>query len=164
MLDTLLQSLQVAEATVTATPGTGDVHVRLGDDAGDEADVVCRLLETAAGPPLVFAEGDRVLVATLRDGGTGYVLGRVARHVPAGPGQPGPEAGRVVEVVVPEGVETVRIAGRRITIAADESLALECGGGSVKIDKRGKVVVLGTDITSRAKRLHKVKGASVAIN
>ena len=63
-----------------------------------------------------------------------------------------------------DGVETVRVAGRKITIAADESLALECGGGSVRIDKRGKVVVLGTDITSRAKRLHKVKGASVAIN
>ena len=106
-------------------------------------------------------EGDRVLVAALPDGNVGYVLGRVARHVPA---EPTPEAGRVVEVVVPEGVETVRIAGRRITIAADESLALECGGGSIKIDKRGKVVVLGPDITSRAKRLHKVKGASVAIN
>ena len=65
---------------------------------------------------------------------------------------------------MPEGVETVRISGRRITIAADESVAIECGGGSVRIDKRGKVVVLGTDVTSRAKRLHKIKGASVAIN
>lgn len=160
MLDTLLQSLQVAEATVTATPATGDVHVRLGEDV----EVACQLLQTAAGPPLALAEGDRVLVATLPDGGSGYVLGRVARHVPAGRVETPPEAGRVVEVVVPEGVETVRIAGRKITIAADESLSLSCGGGSVKIDKRGKVVVLGTDITSRAKRLHKVKGASVAIN
>jgi len=159
MLDTLLPSLQAAEATVIATPATGGVHVRLGDDA----DVVCQLLQTSAGPPLALATGDRVLVVTT-GGGSGYVLGRVARHVPSASGQRAPEAGRVVEVVVPEGVETVRIAGRKITIAADESLSLECGGGSVRIDKRGKVVVLGTDITSRAKRLHKVKGASVAIN
>ena len=161
MLDTLLPSLQVAEATVTATPATGAVHVRLGDEVEE---VVCRLLQTSGGPPLALAAGDRVLVATLPDGDAGYVLGRVAQHVPAERVETPPEAGRVVEVVVPEGVETVRIAGRKITIAADESLALECGGGSVKIDKRGKVVVLGTDITSRAKRLHKVKGASVAIN
>ena len=161
MLDTLLQTLQVAEATVTATPDTGDVHVRLGDEAEER---ICRLLETATGPPLALAAGDRVLVVPLPGGDAGYVLGRVARDVPAVRAEAPPEAGRVVEVVVPDNVETVRIAGRKITIAADESLALECGGGSVKIDKRGKVVVLGTDITSRAKRLHKVKGASVAIN
>jgi hypothetical protein len=83
----------------------------------------------------------------------------VAPHRPA-PVAAGPD----VRVVAPEGVETLRLAARRITLAATESVSIECGGGSVRIDRRGKVVVLGTDITSRAKRLHKVKGASVAIN
>ena len=153
MLPTLLETLVPREADVVSLPASGAVVVR--DDAGVE--VVCSLLQTSGGAPLALSEGDRVLVTVL--GETGYVIGRVRPHVPAAPLN-----GRVVEVVVPEGVETVRIAGRRITIAADESLSLECGGGSVRIDKRGKVVVLGTDVTSRAKRLHKIKGASVAIN
>ena len=138
------------EADVTAVDGDA-VTVRTPD--GERP---CRRLHTSDGPPLALAVGDRVLVALA--GEAGYILGRLGPHRGVS------EAGRVVEIVVPEGVETVRIAGRRITIAADESVAIECGGGSVRIDKRGKVVVLGTDITSRAKRLHKVKGASVAIN
>ena len=138
------------EADVTAVDADG-VAVRTADGRP----LTCQPLQTSGGPPLVLAVGDRVVVATAGEGG--YVLGRLGP--PASP-----EAGRVVEIVVPEGVETVRISGRRITIAADESVAIECGGGSVRIDKRGKVVVLGTDITSRAKRTHKVKGASVAIN
>ncbi len=162
MLNTLLQPLAVREADVVALPASGAVRVR--DDDG--ADLSCALLQTAGGPPLVLAQGDRVLVAAAAGGETGYVLGRVGRHVGRATGPatgPATEAG-VVEVVAPDGVETVRIAGRKITIAADESLSLECGGASVRIDRRGKVVVLGTDITSRARRSHKVKGASVAIN
>ena len=139
------------EADVTAVDADA-VTVRTADGAARS----CRVLQTSGGPPLALAVGDRVLVATA--GEAGYILGRL------GPHRDVPETARVVEIVVPEGVETVRIAGRRVTIAADESVAIECGGGSVRIDKRGKVVVLGTDITSRAKRLHKVKGASVAIN
>ena len=65
---------------------------------------------------------------------------------------------------MPDGVDTVRIAGRRVTVAADDELLLTCGGGSVRVDRHGKVVVLGTDITSRARRRHKSKGATVAIN
>lgn len=158
MMDTLAQALALREADVTAVDDDGTVTVCDGTEA-----VACRLLQTSGGPPLALAVGDRVLVAVPAGAAGGYVVGRIGPHRPAPNVRPS-EEGRTVEVVVPEGVETVRIAGRRITIAADDSLALECGGGSVRIDKRGKVVVLGTDITSRAKRLHKVKGANVAIN
>jgi hypothetical protein len=154
MLNTLLTALSIEEAEVSATPATGEVHVRR--ENGEE--VSCQLLETSSATPLVLAIGDRVLAAFPTED-TGYIVGRVTPHHPAPPSD-----GRAVQVVAPDGVETIRISGRTITIAADDSLVLECGGGSVRIDKRGKVVVLGTDITSRAKRLHKVKGASVAIN
>ena len=69
-----------------------------------------------------------------------------------------------MEIIAPDGVDTVRITGRTIAITADDSVSIECGGSSIRMDKRGKVVVLGTNITSRAKRAHKVKGATVAIN
>ena len=158
--DLLAQSLQIHEGTVTAVAADGHVAV----DA-DGAALRCRLLQTSEGPPLALAVGDRVLAAALPGGGAAFVLGRVALHMSAAALAEAPPAEeRTVEIVMPAGVETVRIAGRRVRIAADEELVLECGGASVRIDRRGKVVVLGTDITSRARRLHKIKGASVAIN
>lgn len=170
MTTDLLQTLHVLEGTVSGFTDTGHVAVDVdGRDAWP-----CRLLETSAGPPLALAIGDRVLVAALPgdvsdvgDGSAGgparaaFVLGRVALHVPAPAATP---SGRTVEIVMPDGVETVRITGKRVRIAAEDELVLECGGASLRLDRRGRVVVLGTDITSRARRLHKIKGASVAIN
>lgn len=159
MLDALAATLPLREADLITLADSDEVVVR--DDDGTE--FRCRRLQTSAAPPVDLVVGDRVLVAVPAGAVRGYVLGRVGPPRPLAPVPSDPE-GRTVEIVVPDGVDTVRIAGRKITIAADDSLSLECGGGSVRIDKRGKVVVLGTDITSRAKRLHKVKGASVAIN
>lgn len=157
MMETLLQAFQMREATVESLAASGEVLVRDTDDA----ETACRLLQTADTPPPTLAAGDRVLVTTAH--GVSYILGRVVPCTPVSRVAP-PSSGRVVEIVVPDGVETVRISGKHVRIAADEELTLECAGGSVRIDKRGKVVVLGTDVTSRAKRLNKIKGASVAIN
>ncbi len=157
MTDLIAQSLALAEGTVTAVGTDGLVTV----DAGTEAPLLCRLLETSEAPRLQLAPGDTVLVAALA-GGSAFVLGRTALHPAAE--TPAEVTGRTVEIVMPEGVETVRIAGTRVRIAAEEELTLECGGASVRIDRRGKVVVLGTDVTTRARRLNKVKGARVAIN
>ncbi len=157
--DLLARSLQIHEGTVTAVAADGHVAV----DVPGAAELRCRLLQTSEGPPLALAPGERVLAAALPGGGAAFVLGRVALHAPAAATSAEASA-QTVEIVMPAGVETVRIAGRRVRIAADEELVLECGGASVRIDRRGKVVVLGTDITSRARRLHKIKGASVAIN
>ena len=171
MTTDLLQTLHVLEGTVSGFTDTGHVAV----DVDGRGAVPCRLLETSGGPPLALAIGDRVLVAALPgavsdgspDGLAGgparaaFVLGRVALHVPAPAATP---SGRTVEIVMPEGVETVRVTATRVRIAADEEIVLECGGASLRLDRRGRVVVLGTDITSRARRLHKIKGASVAIN
>ena len=162
MTTDLLQTLHVLEGTVSGFTDTGHVAV----DVDGRGAVPCRLLETSGGPPLALAIGDRVLVACVPGsdaGGVsgGFVLGRIALHVPAPAATP---SGRTVEIVMPEGVETVRVTATRVRIAADEEIVLECGGASLRLDRRGRVVVLGTDITSRARRLHKIKGASVAIN
>ena len=152
MWDTLLAPL-LTEATVDAVGADGTVALRL--DSGDT--LSARVVYTHDGPPAALDAGARVLVARAGDA-LAYVLGRLT------PPPAAREAGRHVTVVMPDGVETVRLAGRRVTVAADEELTLTCGGSSVRLDARGKVVVLGTDITSRARRQHKIKGASVAIN
>ena len=107
-------AFQVNPAEVQACEGAAVDAAGVAVQTDDGRALTCRFLQTSGGPPLVLAVGDRVVVATAAEGG--YVLGRL------GP-SPKPEAGRVVEIVVPEGVETGRISGRRITIAADESVA-----------------------------------------
>ncbi len=157
MLTDLLPLL--AEGVVTET-ADGAATVCLADDST----VVARLVRTSAAPLPPLAPGDTVLVA--RSGDAAYVLGVLPSVESAPPAEtlPADDASRTVHIVMPDGVETVRIAGRRVTVAADDELLLTCGGGSVRVDRHGKVVVLGTDITSRARRRHKIKGATVAIN
>lgn len=153
MLTDLLPLL--AEAVVEAVSGA-TATVRFADGATADA----RVVQTSSAPPPVLAAGDTVLVARAAD--AAYVIGRLS--APAGADDAAGAAGSTVHVVMPDGVDTVRIAGRRVTVAADDELLLTCGGGSVRVDRHGKVVVLGTDITSRARRRHKIKGATVAIN
>jgi hypothetical protein len=155
MLTDLLPPL--AEAVVETT-SADTVAVRFADGAT----TIARVVQTSAAPPPALAPGDLVLVA--RAGDAAYVIGRLAPAADPAGDVPADDAGSTVHVVMPDGVDTVRIAGRRVTVAADEELLLTCGGGSVRVDRHGKVVVLGTDITSRARRRHKIKGATVAIN
>ena len=115
----------------------------------------CRLLQTSAGPPLDLAMHDIVLVTRAPGAVVGYILGRVSAASPTETD---------VRITMPGRVDTVRVNGKRIHIHADEEIVLECGAGRIRIDKQGKVTVLGRDITSRARHTHKVKGASVAIN
>jgi hypothetical protein len=157
MTDTLLSDALV-QAPVTAVEADGSIVVD-----GPAGALHCVRLQTTEAPPVALAVGDTVLVAAMPGGATGVVFGRIA-GAESPPVAAADATGRHVEIVMPDGVETVRVAGRRIRIAADEELILECGGASIRIDGRGKVVVLGSDITSRARRLHKIKGASVAIN
>ncbi|MEO0558952.1 MAG: hypothetical protein AAF170_12290 [Bacteroidota bacterium] len=128
-----------------------DLHVAFEDGST----CPCRLLQTSAGPPLDLATGDIVLVTRPPGSDMGYVLGRVSTASPT-PSD--------VRITMPGKVDTVRINGKRIHIQADDEIVLECGDGRIRIDRRGKVTVLGRDVTSRARHSHKIKGASVAIN
>jgi hypothetical protein len=71
---------------------------------------------------------------------------------------------RAVEISLPVNAERVRITGRRIFVEAGEEIQLTCGGGTILIDRRGKIVVRGSEVVSRARGKNKIKGASVDIN
>lgn len=49
-------------------------------------------------------------------------------------------------------------------LEAGEALELRCGGSAITLTKDGKVVIRGQDVTSRARRGNKIKGATVQIN
>lgn len=50
-----------------------------------------------------------------------------------------------------------------LTVEATESLQLKCGESSIELREEG-VLIKGKDIVSRARRIQKIKGGTVAIN
>jgi hypothetical protein len=71
--------------------------------------------------------------------------------------------GTVRDCLPSNGIE-IYIRGRRFTVDADEEIELRCGEAKVRITRDGKVVVLGNDVISRARRRHRIKGGTVNIN
>lgn len=58
----------------------------------------------------------------------------------------------------------VFIDGKRLIFNAEMEIELRCGNSSLIMRKDGKVVIKGTQLTSRASRENKIKGAVVIIN
>lgn len=71
--------------------------------------------------------------------------------------------GTVRDRLPSDGIE-IYVRGRRIAIDADEEVELRCGEAKVRITRDGKVVVLGNDVVSRARRQNRIKGGTVNIN
>ncbi|HEX3020176.1 MAG TPA: hypothetical protein VHP36_07730 [Chitinispirillaceae bacterium] len=99
---------------------------------------VCDILQTSQGDHLEFHRGDKVLVA-IPDGSTegGYILGRI--------GAPAQKKKRVV-------------------IDASDDLTIQCGKGSIKIDKEGRILIKGLEIVSSAKGKNRIRGGSIQLN
>ena len=146
--------------------------------SSSERPIRAYFLRTSNAAPPTFEIGDAVLVAVDADDAHGYVLGGIAPYVPPGaPDRRGEAtaADREIELNYPphapveislarNASDVMHLKGKKIYIEAGEEIQLTCGGGTIRIDRRGKVVVRGTDIVSRARGSNKIKGASVAIN
>jgi len=159
----LTNQLSVQTGVITGFEPEGPIMVQL-----DSADAPLRahFLRTTNDDPPVLQIGDAVLVASDADSLRGYILGVIAPYAPSGNGEQSrqEESQSVIDVALPANAEKVRLKARKISIEAGEEIQLTCGGGTILIDKRGKIVVRGTEIVSRARGANKIKGASVAIN
>jgi hypothetical protein len=58
----------------------------------------------------------------------------------------------------------VEIDGRTVSLEAVEQVTLRCGAASLTLRKDGRILLLGTDVTTRATRVNKIKGGAVQIN
>jgi hypothetical protein len=56
------------------------------------------------------------------------------------------------------------VNGRRLRIEGREAITIQCGKGSLTICEDGKIFIRGTNITSRASQVNKIKGGAVRIN
>jgi hypothetical protein len=58
----------------------------------------------------------------------------------------------------------VRIDGDQILIEGRHRVELRCGDSSLILTRDGKVLLKGIHLLTEARRLHKIRGASVRIN
>jgi hypothetical protein len=80
------------------------------------------------------------------------------------PVQPSAAATGEAVVLPHDPSQTVRVDGRRLHFTAGQEVVIECGQSSIRLRADGRIVILGTEIVSRARRTHKVKGGNVLIN
>lgn len=71
--------------------------------------------------------------------------------------------GTVRDRLPSNGIE-ISIRGRRFIVDSDEEIELRCGEAMLRITREGKVIVLGNDVLSRARRRNRIKGGTVNIN
>jgi hypothetical protein len=156
----LTSELSIRSGTIIDIEPEGLILVR--PTASDSLVRAYFLRTTQAAPPRLQT-GDKVLFAVDADEGCGFVLGLVESYAaPAETSSVAPS--RTVELSLSESADKVRLNGKKIYIEAGEEIQLTCGGGTILIDRRGKIVVRGTEVVSRARGKNKIKGASVDIN
>ncbi|QDV86115.1 hypothetical protein [Planctomycetes bacterium TBK1r] len=137
----------VHSGRVVAIAPDGDILVQV-EGAGDQL-TACDFLQASSSDCPVFAVGDEVLVHVGPPGGRGCVLGAKKRYNPASSDPP-----VASDTELPE----------HVVVQAGKSLSLRCGETTIKITKEGKILIKGVDILARAKRTHRIKGGTVAIN
>jgi hypothetical protein len=63
-----------------------------------------------------------------------------------------------------EEIVEIRVDGEKLIVDAKKEIEIRCGQSSLIMTSDGKVILKGEQITSRARRTNKVKGAAVRIN
>ncbi len=140
------KTTQTHRATVLAVHN--DELVAVGCEHKTSGKLLCDILQTSESTALSLSEGDTVLVWLPESGEElGVVLGRI-----------GPSRAPAVEP------ETKQDTPDELVIEAKKNLTFKCGDGSITLRKDGKILIKGKDLVSRAKRMNRIKGGSVAIN
>jgi len=109
-------------------------------DAGGSK-ISCDFLRTSAAPLPQLYLGTPVLCVANES--RGYVLGVIQPYLPQAEKKEDP-------------VE--------LSLEAKDSIELTCGESVLSMSKNGKIVLRGTDITTRASGQNKIKGATISIN
>lgn len=146
----ILTGLQIQRGRIVAISDDGEIMVESGSE---DLPLPCEFLRTSAGPLPELRPGDAVLYAMDENARRGYVLGVIQKYHAGVQGTNGQLIHSQTEQAI-----------REIKFNAAEKIELRCGKSSLSMDKDGKVVIKGSQLTSRASGLNRVKGAAVKIN
>jgi hypothetical protein len=84
--------------------------------------------------------------------------------LPQAPPESSEAEGELEELQVEVDGATEVVPGDRQVIEAEHELVLRCGAAAITLRADGTVRITGRDITSWARRRHRIRGGSVAIN
>jgi hypothetical protein len=136
-------SMHLVQGRIVNIGKEGKLRVKT-DETG--ARILCDFLQTSAGPLPVLYLGTPVLCIVHES--KGYVLGVIKPYIAGDDDQQ----------------EEQKQDPRQFKVEAAESIELTCGQSTLSMDKNGKIVLRGADITTRAFGANKIKGSSVRIN
>jgi hypothetical protein len=146
LIESMIQGKQIALGKVLAVHEDELVTVTCEREKIEK--FLCDILQTSEGTSLRLTPGDNVLVWLPEgDEERGVVLGRI-----------GPSKAPVAEP------QKKQDTPDELVIEAKKNLTFKCGDGSITLRKDGKILIKGKDLVSRAKRMNRIKGGSVAIN
>ncbi|MCO5066555.1 MAG: phage baseplate assembly protein V [Rhizobiaceae bacterium] len=72
--------------------------------------------------------------------------------------------GRIVAPAVKKSEVQVVRDGQTVCIEAEARLELRCGDASIILEKDGRISIRGTQLTSHARGVNRIKGAAVHLN
>lgn len=112
---------------------------------------------------ILFAGGDSlrpVVVGLIRQPLDDVLQATLAENDPAKPEEPeGPST---------NGRETVEfdatVDGKKVTIAAQDTIEFVCGDASITLTRAGKVLIRGAYVSSRSSGVNRIRGGSVQLN
>lgn len=81
----------------------------------------------------------------------------------ADPGRP-LIVGRIVEPVGRSSLPQVVRDGERVKIVGEERIELRCGKATIIMEKDGRIVIRGTNLTSHASAANRIRGGSIDLN
>ncbi len=145
----------VSEGIIIEIDKEGMIHVEI--ENMDEP-IPCYFLETDGALP-VLKIGDIVAIVLNSQNRNGYVLGKVSLYRP----HKQSPSGKTVLDSRHQNTSVKRNKGK-LVIEADQEIELKCGKSSFSMDRDGKIVVRGENVTNRAKQMNKIKGGSVQVN
>lgn len=146
----VLTNLKITRGHILAITREGKIIVQ---DETEGFELSCDFLRTSTAPPPQLTLGDAVLYARDETGMRGYILGLIEKYLP--------ETGNPPDKFLLDGKSK---SLQEIKIEAEEKIELRCGQSSITMNKEGKVVIKGANLTSRASRINKIKGGAVRIN
>ncbi len=146
----LWSNMQVQRGRVVELTNAGEIKVA---SLLENELITCDFLRMSAGPLPELLPGDAVLFAVDEAQNQGYVLGVIQKYRAN-------EQGTNGKLAHPTASQDVR----EIKLNATYKIELRCGQSSLTMNKDGKVMIKGAQVTSRARGVNKVKGGSVLIN
>lgn len=141
----MANGMQIVQARIINIGQDGRLEVK-SDVNG--AKIACEFVRTTAGPlPRLYLGTPVICIA---DQNKGYVLGVIQPYF------------------VPDDQndqkEDKKKVPAELSLKALDSIELTCGESLLSMDKNGKIVLRGADITTRSSGPNKIKGATIRLN